>query len=78
MAIWSLRGSVGSSIVAYMSGITGVNSFPPHFPKLPQPEWCKYTTFWTFPKATAAAPVAGRCLPKVRRKVPRRHGFNIP
>ena len=39
------RGSVGSSIVAYLSGITEVNSFPPHY-RCTNPD-CKYTTFDT-------------------------------
>ena len=37
------RGSVGSSIVAYLSGITEVNSFPPHY-RCTNPD-CKFTTF---------------------------------
>ena len=69
------RGSVGSSIVAFMSGITEVNSFPPHY-RCPNPE-CKHTIL-DVPKEfncgadlpDMACPVCGTMLEK--------DGFNIP
>ena len=69
------RGSVGSSIVAFMSGITEVNSFPPHY-RCPNPE-CKHTIL-DVPKEfncgadlpDAQCPLCGTQLEK--------DGFNIP
>ena len=69
------RGSVGSSIVAYLSGITEVNSFPPHY-RCPNPD-CKHTTF-DVPKGyecgadlpDAVCPACGTPFAK--------EGFNIP
>ena len=69
------RGSVGSSIVAYMSGITEVNSFPPHY-RCPN-EKCKHTIL-DVPKEfncgadlpDAVCPLCGTQLEK--------DGFNIP
>ena len=69
------RGSVGSSIVAYMSGITEVNSFPPHY-RCPNPV-CKHTIL-DVPKEfncgadlpDMACPICGTPLEK--------DGFNIP
>ena len=69
------RGSVGSSIVAFMSGITEVNSFPPHY-RCPNPA-CKHTTF-DVPKGfecgvdlpDAVCPKCGTAYAK--------EGFNIP
>ena len=67
------RGSVGSSIVAYLSGITEVNSFPPHY-RCPE---CKYCTFEVSKESACGAdlpdsncPVCGHVLDK--------DGFNIP
>ena len=69
------RGSVGSSIVAFMSGITEVNSFPPHY-RCPNPD-CKHTIL-DVPKEfncgadlpDALCPICGTQLEK--------DGFNIP
>ena len=69
------RGSVGSSIVAFLSGITEVNSFPPHY-RCPNPE-CKHTIL-DVPKEfncgadlpDAVCPLCGTQLEK--------DGFNIP
>ena len=69
------RGSVGSSIVAYMSGITEVNSFPPHY-RCPNPE-CKYCTF-DVPKGYACgADLPDATCPKCGTKF-EKDGFNIP
>ena len=69
------RGSVGSSIVAFLSGITEVNSFAPHY-RCPNPE-CKHTIL-DVPKEyncgadlpDAVCPLCGTQLEK--------DGFNIP
>jgi len=69
------RGSVGSSIVAYMSGITEVNSFPPHY-RCPNPE-CKYTTF-DIPKGyECGADLPDAVCPKCGSDF-EKDGFNIP
>ena len=69
------RGSVGSSIVAFMSGITEVNSFPPHY-RCPNPE-CKYTTF-DVPKGYACgADLPDDVCPKCGTPYAK-DGFNIP
>ena len=69
------RGSVGSSIVAFMSGITEVNSFPPHY-RCPNPE-CKHTILDVPKEFNCGAdlpdmpcPICGTMLEK--------DGFNIP
>ena len=69
------RGSVGSSIVAYMSGITEVNSFPPHY-RCPNPE-CKYTTFDVPKGYGCGADLPDAICPKCGTKFDK-DGFNIP
>ena len=69
------RGSVGSSIVAYMSGITEVNSFPPHY-RCPNPA-CKYTTFDVPKGYGCGADLPDAVCPKCGSKFDK-DGFNIP
>ena len=69
------RGSVGSSIVAYMSGITEVNSFPPHY-RCPNPD-CKYTTFDVPEGYECGADLPDAVCPKCGTPYAK-EGFNIP
>ena len=69
------RGSVGSSIVAYMSGITEVNSFPPHY-RCPNPE-CKHTTFDIPEGYQCGADLPDAVCPKCGARY-EKDGFNIP
>ncbi len=69
------RGSVGSSIVAFMSGITEVNSFPPHY-RCPNPE-CKYTTFEVPKGCACGADLPDAVCPKCGAQF-EKDGFNIP
>ncbi len=69
------RGSVGSSIVAYMSGITEVNSFPPHY-RCPNPD-CKYTTFDVPEGYGCGADLPDALCPKCGTPYAK-EGFNIP
>ncbi len=69
------RGSVGSSIVAFMSGITEVNSFPPHY-RCPNPD-CKHTTFDVPKGYECGADLPDAVCPKCGTPYAK-EGFNIP
>ena len=69
------RGSVGSSIVAYMSGITEVNSFQPHY-RCPNPA-CKYTELNVPEGYNCGADLPDAVCPKCGTKM-EKDGFNIP
>ncbi len=69
------RGSVGSSIVAFLSGITEVNSFPPHY-RCPNPE-CKHTTFDIPAGFACGADLPDAVCPKCGTTYAK-EGFNIP
>ena len=69
------RGSVGSSIVAYMSGITEVNSFPPHY-RCPNPD-CKHTILDVPKEFNCGADLPDFVCPKCGADM-EKDGFNIP
>jgi len=69
------RGSVGSSIVAYMSGITEVNSFPPHY-RCPNPQ-CKHTILDVPKEFNCGADLPDALCPKCGTQL-EKDGFNIP
>ena len=69
------RGSVGSSIVAYMSGITEVNSFPPHY-RCPNPS-CKHTILDVPKGFNCGADLPDAVCPKCGTQL-EKDGFNIP
>ncbi len=69
------RGSVGSSIVAYLSGITEVNSFPPHY-RCPNAE-CKHTILDVPKEFNCGADLPDAVCPICGTKM-EKDGFNIP
>ena len=69
------RGSVGSSIVAFMSGITEVNSFPPHY-RCPNPE-CKHTILDVPKEFNCGADLPDAKCPLCGAQM-EKDGFNIP
>ena len=69
------RGSVGSSIVAFMSGITEVNSFPPHY-RCPNPD-CKHTILDVPKEFNCGADLPDALCPLCGTQL-EKDGFNIP
>ena len=67
------RGSVGSSLVAFLSGITEVNALPPHY-ACPQ---CKHTEFDPDPNYTTGLDLPPKKCPACGAQMGK-DGFNIP
>ena len=69
------RGSVGSSIVAYLSGITEVNSFQPHY-RCPNPD-CKHTILDVPSGYNCGADLPDKDCPLCGTRLAK-EGFSIP
>ena len=67
------RGSVGSSLVAFLSGITEVNSLPPHY-RCPK---CKYCSFDVPEGRACGADLPDAVCPECGERLDK-DGFNIP
>ncbi len=67
------RGSVGSSLVAYMAGITEVNALPPHY-RCPQ---CRHTEFAQDDTYGCGADMPDKLCPVCGTPY-QKDGFNIP
>ena len=67
------RGSVGSSFIAYLIGITEINSLPPHYvcPK------CKNVEFFTDGSASCGADLDDKDCPQCGHKY-KKEGYDIP
>ncbi|MBR5542957.1 MAG: PolC-type DNA polymerase III [Oscillospiraceae bacterium] len=67
------RGSVGSSFVAFLSGITEVNALPPHY----RCKTCKHVEFVEGGEFAAGADLPDKACPKCGERMIK-DGFNIP
>jgi len=67
------RGSIGSSIIAYLTGITEVNALPPHY-RCPA---CKWSEFPENPEAVCGVDMPKKSCPECGEETSR-DGFDIP